>query len=397
MTTPRRAQHFIGGEWSGEPSVPRRDPADPADVVAVRPAGGEADVDAAVVAAQAAQSGWAALPAAGRGEVLRQAAHHIAAHSDAIAEDMTREEGKLLSESRGEVQRAVDVLRFFAGEGLRSRGELLSGSSPQTELRVTRHPVGVAGLITPWNFPLAIPAWKAAPALVSGNTVVLKPSGLTPLCANHLARALDAAGAAAGVFNVVHGDGPSTGHALAADARVGAISFTGSTQVGWQIHDTVCGRRGRVQLEMGGKNATVVRPTARLEEAARAIALSAFGLTGQACTATSRVICPEAMMDRLAALLAEQARAVSPGPGLDPSASMGPAVSEAQARKVRDAVDAAVDDGAAVVRGGSDGASGCFVSPTILGDVDPSSAAAQEEIFGPVIVLLAADEFDEAL
>ena len=397
MSLPEEAQHFINGEWSGEPSVPRHDPANPGAVVAVRPAGDESDIQSAITAAAAAQDGWASLPAPARGEVLRLAAHHIAIDRDAIAEDMTREEGKLLGEAQGEVQRSIDVLRYFGGEGLRSRGELMAGSVVDTELRVTRHPIGVAGLITPWNFPIAIPAWKAAPALVAGNTVVLKPSALTPLCANHLARSLAEAGAPPGVFNVVHGDGPSSGQALAADSRVGAVSFTGSTEVGWRIHDTVSARRGRVQLEMGGKNATVVRPTADLERAAQAIAQSAFGLTGQACTATSRVICPTDMVDLLAALLARHARAISPGSGLDPSASMGPIVSATQAQRVRGAINAAVSDGAEIVHGGDSDDGTCFVPPTILRGADPSSAAAQVEIFGPVVVLLQADDFDEAL
>lgn len=397
MSLPEQARHFINGEWSGEPSVPRHDPADPSAVVAVRPAGDEADIQSAIKAAAAAQGGWASLPAPARGEVLRLAARHIADGRDSIAEDMTREEGKLISEAQAEVQRAIDVLRFFGGEGLRSRGELLASTAADTELRVTRHPVGVAGLITPWNFPMAIPAWKAAPALVAGNTVVLKPSALTPLCANHLARSLAEAGAPPGVFNVVHGDGPSSGHALAADPLVGAVSFTGSTEVGWQIHDTVSARRGRVQLEMGGKNATVVRPTADLDRAAHAVAQSAFGLTGQACTATSRVICPADMLDRLAALLTGHAQAISPGSGLDPSASMGPVVSATQAQKIRGAIDAAVSGGAEIVCGGGGHDDTCFVPPTILREVDPSSAAAQAEIFGPVVVLLEADDFDEAL
>lgn len=397
MGPPKQAQHFIGGDWSGELCVPRYDPANPANVVAVSPAGDESDIDSAVTAAEAAQGSWAALAAPERGKVLRLAADHIAADHDEIAEDMTREEGKLLSEALGEVQRTIDVLRFFAGEGHRSRGELLAGSGLDTELRVTRHPVGVAGLITPWNFPMAIPAWKAAPALVAGNTVVLKPAALTPLSANHLARALAKAGAAPGVFNIVHGDGPSPGHALAADARVGAISFTGSSEVGWKIHESVSKRRGRVQLEMGGKNATVIRPTADLARAAQAIAQSSFGLTGQACTATSRVICPTDMMDELADLLAQHARAISTGSGLDPSASMGPVVSATQAKKVLDAIDAAVADGAEVICGESGDDGPCFVPPTVLCEVEASSTAAQEEIFGPVVALLRADELDEAI
>ncbi len=394
---PKQALHYIGGEWSGDPSVPRHDPANGTTVVAVSPAGDEADIDSAIAAAEAAQGEWAALPAPTRGEVIQLAADHIAADRDSIAEDMTREEGKLLTEALGEVQRTIDVLRFFAGEGQRSRGDLLASSSPDTELRVTRHPVGVAGLITPWNFPMAIPAWKAAPALVAGNTVVLKPAALTPMSANHLARAFAAAGAAPGVFNVVHGDGPSPGHALATDARVGAVSFTGSTEVGWKIHENVSGRRGRVQLEMGGKNATVIRPTADLNYAAQAIAQSSFGLTGQACTATSRVICPADMMDDLLDLLVGHARAISPGSGLDPSSSMGPVVSATQAQKVRGAIDAAVADGAEVVCGGSTDDGTTFVSPTVLNGVNASSAAAQKEIFGPVVALLRADGLDEAI
>lgn len=283
--------NLIAGEEAAGDGFERYNPADPAELVAVAPASGAEAVDAAVTAAAEAQPGWAALPAPARGAILLDAAEILRGRHEEAARDLVREEGKTLTEARGEVRRAIDVLRFFGAEGWRLGGQVLPSSLPDTMVHTRREPVGVVGLITPWNFPIAIPAWKLAPALIGGNAVVLKPAELTPLSARHLTEALVQAGLPAGVLSVVHGSGAVVGEALVRDPRVAAVSFTGSTQVGMRIERAVQERRGRVQVEMGGKNALVVLDDADVEQAARIAAAGGFGLTGQACTASSRVIC----------------------------------------------------------------------------------------------------------
>ena len=283
------ARHLINGEWLGGADTERMNPARPGELAALSPSGTAADVDAAITAATAAQPAWAALPAPSRGAILMAAGNLLLDRQAAIAEDLVREEGKTLAEAKGEVKRASDVLRFFGSLGWAATGEVLPSGLPDTTITTRREPLGVVGLITPWNFPIAIPAWKAAPALISGNAVVIKPAELTPLSATHLARALQDAGLPAGVFNVVHGKGRVVGDALARDPRIAGMSFTGSTNVGLGLQEILNARRARVQLEMGGKNGVLVLDDADPRKAAQVVAAGAFGLTGQACTATSRV------------------------------------------------------------------------------------------------------------
>jgi aldehyde dehydrogenase (NAD+) len=247
--------NLIAGEWVGEAATERRNPARPDEVVATAPASTVHDVEEAVAAAATAQRGWAALSPVQRGSVLLDAADLLRQRIEQVARDLVREEGKTLAEATGEVRRAVDILRFFGAGGWRPTGESLPSAFPCTTVLTRNEPLGVVGLVTPWNFPIAIPAWKAAPALIAGNSVVLKPAELTPLAVTHLARALAEAGLPAGVLNVVHGPGSTVGNALVRHPDVAGISFTGSTTVGRQIQDVVNGRRARVQLEMGGKNA----------------------------------------------------------------------------------------------------------------------------------------------
>ncbi|MEU6572714.1 aldehyde dehydrogenase family protein [Streptomyces sp. NPDC046805] len=395
-TTPATVRNLIGGEWTGDPAVERRNPARPEEVVAVAPSSAAADARAAVTAARQAQPAWAATPPPARGAILLDAAELLRARHEDVARDLVREEGKTLPEARGEVRRAIDVLRFFGALGWHATGEVLPSGLPDTQVLTRSEPVGTAALITPWNFPIAIPTWKAAPALVTGNTVVLKPAELTPLCAHHLASVLVEAGLPAGVLNVVHGRGSVVGDALARDERVAALSFTGSTAVGQGLHRVLSERRARVQLEMGGKNAYLVLDDADPAAAARVVAAGAFGATGQVCTATSRVYVTPGIREEFTAALVKEADAHVPGDGLLPDTTMGPVVSKDQLAVDTAAIARAREQGARVAAGGF-APRGLLLRPTVLADVDHSSDAAREEIFGPVVAVLAVDDYEHGL
>lgn len=399
VRSPGIAHHLIDGAWSGEPTVERRNPARLHEIAALSPAGTAEEIDAAITAAVRAQPAWADLPAPARGAVLLRAAGLLEERAGQIAEDLVREEGKTLAEATGEVKRATDVLRFFGSLGWAPSGEVLPSSLPGTTVTTRREPLGVFALITPWNFPLAIPAWKAAPALVSGNAVVLKPAELTPLSATHLGRALHDAGLPAGVFNVVHGKGRVVGEALARDERVAGLSFTGSTGVGLHLKGILDERRARVQLEMGGKNAVLVLDDAAPQAAAAVVAAGAFGLTGQACTATSRVYVTPGVRETFVDALVQQAGAYAPGDGLD-GARMGAVVSEAQLEQDAAAVRGAVERGARLLTGADDaGASpgGLFFPPAVLTDLAADDPAVTDEIFGPVVVVLEVPDYEAGL
>ncbi|UKA70631.1 aldehyde dehydrogenase family protein [Arthrobacter sp. FW306-06-A] len=391
------AQHLINGQWLGEAETRRMNPARPDELAALSPRGTAEDVDAAVTAAAAAQPAWAALPAPSRGAVLLAAGNLLIERQAAIAEDLVREEGKTLAEAKGEVKRASDVLRFFGSLGWAATGEVLPSGLPDTTITTRREPLGVVGLITPWNFPIAIPAWKTAPALISGNAVVIKPAELTPLSATHLARALQDAGLPAGVFNVVHGKGRVVGDALARDPRVAGMSFTGSTKVGLGLQEILNGRRARVQLEMGGKNGVLVLDDADPHMAAQVVAAGAFGLTGQACTATSRVyVTPGIRPAFLEALVAEAAK-YTPGDGLE--SAMGAVVSQQQFEQDQAAVRGAVERGATLLHGRYDGdSSGALSFPAaVLTDLAFDDPAVTEEIFGPVVAVLEVPGYEAGL
>jgi aldehyde dehydrogenase (NAD+) len=396
--------NLIAGQW--QPSVTgrtfeNRNPADADDLVGTFPESSEDDVAAAVAAAKAAQPAWAAMPAPKRGDVLFRAANLLEARADAIAREMTREEGKTLPEARGEVGRTINILRYYGGEGARLYGRVIPSERDRVFMHTLRSPLGVVGAITPWNFPIAIPAWKSCPALISGNAVVLKPSELAPLCATRLAEILVEAGLPAGVLNVVHGKGEA-GAALVAHEHVRAVSFTGSEATGGKVAE-VCGRRkARVQLEMGGKNPTIVLADADLDEAAGIVLNAAFGSTGQRCTATSRAIVERSVVDAFSEKLVARAKAMRVGPGLESGMEVGPSINAPHADRVVAEVAAAVSAGARVLTGGArltDGAlaRGHFVAPTVIGDVTPQMTIAQEEVFGPVCAVLPADDFEHAL
>jgi len=396
--------NLIAGQW--QPSVTgrtfeNRNPADVDDLVGTFPESSADDVAAAVAAAKAAQPAWAAMPAPKRGDVFFRAANLLEARADAIAREMTQEEGKTLPEARGEVGRTINILRYYGGEGARLYGRVIPSERDRVFMHTLRSPLGVVGAITPWNFPIAIPAWKSCPALISGNAVVLKPSELAPLCATRLAEILVEAGLPAGVLNVVHGKGEA-GAALVAHEHVRAVSFTGSEATGGKVAE-VCGRRkARVQLEMGGKNPTIVLADADLDEAAGIVLNAAFGSTGQRCTATSRAIVERSVVDAFSEKLVAKAKAMRVGPGLESGMEVGPSINAPHADRVVAEVAAAVSAGARVLTGGSrltDGAlaRGHFVAPTVIGDVTPQMTIAQEEVFGPVCAVLPADDFEHAL
>ena len=396
MSSTAIAQHLIDGEFTGEPVKERRNPARPDEVAVVSASGTRADAEAAIAAAEAAQPAWAAVPAPARGAILMRAAELLRSRAAEVAADLVREEGKTIAEASGEVGRAVGVLQFFGSLGWAATGTTYESALPGTTISTRRRPLGVVGLITPWNFPIAIPAWKTAPALLSGNAVVLKPSELTPMSARHLAAALHEAGLPAGVLNVVQGSGRTVGETLAQDDRIAALSFTGSTAVGRQIGRVVNERGGRSQLEMGGKNGVLVLDDADPRRAAQVVASGGFGLTGQACTATSRVyVTPgirAAFLEELAAIAATYA----PGDGLDPATAMGVVASDAQLERDISAVRNAVDSGATLLHGRPD-SDGLHFQPVIAVDVDHASPLAAEEIFGPIVAVMEVPDYEAGL
>jgi len=401
----RSYSNFIRGEQvaakSGQ-TIQIVNPADTRETVAQYPLSGKEDAVQAIAAARSAFPQWSAMTAVARGRVLSKASQILETRKAELAELLTREEGKTLTESTGEVQRAIDIFRFFGGLSYTLGGQTIPHELPGNLLYTVRQPLGVVGLITPWNFPVAIPAWKMAPALAAGNTVVIKPATQAPAMTLELAKALSEAGLPKGVLNVVIGEGRAVGGELATNHTVVALSFTGSYAVGNQIYQQLALRMARAQMEMGGKNPTIVLADADLDLAARLVAIAGFGLTGQACTATSRVIVEKSVVEAFTAKLLEKAKAVVIGNGLKQGVTMGPAVSKQQLSSNLEYVDGAVAEGAKLLYGGqrpTDGelANGHFMQPTILGNVAPNMRIACEEVFGPVIAVMPVDNFEEAL
>ncbi len=408
MRIPRgeeRRQNFIGGEWvapATEKYEPCLNPADTREVLGHFPRSGAADARSAVEAAAKAFPGWAATPGPERGRILGKALAILKSRLDLVAEALCREEGKVFSEARGEVLKGLNLLEFYAGEGFRQHGKTLPSESRSTLAFTLRQPVGPVALITPWNFPFAIPVWKTAPALVAGCTAVLKPASLTPICAHLLAEALQEAGLPPGVLNVVTGPGSSIGDALVDDPRIRAISFTGSNEIGIRLYQRAAARGVKVTLEMGGKNPVVVLDDADLDLAAEGILQGAFGSTGQRCTATSRVVATPGISAKLAEALAEKARKIRVGNGMTQGVQMGPAVDTSQLRTDLDAIAAARSEGARLLCGGerlsgADHEHGFFVAPTVFDNVEPGTRLAREEVFGPVLGIMRARDAEEAI
>jgi acyl-CoA reductase-like NAD-dependent aldehyde dehydrogenase len=394
-------QSSVGGRWRGSGRLTADiNPANPAETVAevdVADAGIAAE---AVLAAGAAFRDWSARPAPARGEVLRRAADILSARADGIARDFSREEGKPLAESTGEVGRAVAVLRYFAGQTLEPDGETYPSQSPTTFLFARREPVGVVSIITPWNFPIAIPTWKIAPALAYGNTVAWKPAEIVPHTAVHLATALMEAGLPDGVLNLVLGRGSEVGDVLVGHPEVRAVSFTGSNAVGRAIQAGAAARGTKVQLELGGKNPALVMRDADLAHAAEQVARGAFLSTGQKCTATSRVMVEVPVIDEFRERLVAIAESWKVGDPLDPSTKLGPLASEFQFETVTGYLEAGARDGARAVAGGGaarDEGGGFFVQPTVFTGAAPDSRIATEEIFGPVVTLLPVSGYEEGV
>jgi alpha-ketoglutaric semialdehyde dehydrogenase len=385
----------VGGEASGE-SV---NPSNLEDVVARYPKGGAAEVDRAVAAARAAFPAWSEASPEVRSDVLDKAGSLVMARAKELGQLLSREEGKTLAEGTGEVMRAARILKYFAGEALRRHGRTLESTRPAIDVSTHREAVGVFGLITPWNFPIAIPAWKAAPALAFGNTVVLKPATPTPAIAYALARIIEEAGAPAGVFNLVLGEG-DVGRAIVDHADVDGISFTGSQGVGALVAAGAIKRQARIQLEMGGKNPLVVLDDADLDKAVAVAIDGAFFGTGQRCTASSRIIVTEGIHDRFVEALAERARALKVGDALDPASQIGPAVSEQQLEQNLRYVGVARDEGGRVLTGGEAlnlDKRGYYMAPTVIADTAPDMRINSEEVFGPVASTVRVRDYEEAL
>lgn len=391
--------NFIAGAWlpadRGE-LFDRHNPADPHELVGRFPRSGPEAVAMAAEAAHKAFPAWRDTPAPDRGLVIARAQAVLARRAEELAQALTWEVGKPLAESRQEVGRALAYLAYVAGMGRRLGGQTLPSDSGGLNY-VVRRPLGVVGLVTPWNFPVNIPLIKSAPALVAGNTVVLKPSEHAPLTAALIAEVYAEAGVPEGAFNVVFGEG-AAGAALVAHPLVRAISFTGSTATGRAINMRAAERFCRVQLEMGGKNASIILEDADLERAARDVATGAFSVTGQRCNANSLVLVAEGVFDRFAAALVEQARQIRVGPGLDAGTGMGPLVTAGALAKVQGYVEAARADGATILTGGEAIAGeGHFFPPTVITGVAPTHAVACEEIFGPVAALVPVRDLEAAL
>jgi aldehyde dehydrogenase (NAD+) len=397
-------RNFIGGEWvasSSGDTIAVRNPADTDDVLGSVPASTVEDVRTAIGAARDAFPKWAGLTAPERGRVLHRAANILETQVDEWTAALTREEGKTRIESQREIVRSVELLRYFAGDAWRVGGDLLPADTPHTLLYSARVPLGAVAIITPWNFPLSIPVWKIAPALVVGNSVVFKPASATPIMGIMLAKLLHEAGLPGGVLNIVTGAGGALGDALVTDERIAAVSFTGSYAVGHALYQKTAPRMTRTHLEMGGKNPIVVAADADLDKAVQIIAAAGFGLTGQACTAASRAIVERAVVKEFTERFTAAAQALKVGPGLAEGVQMGPAVSKGQRETDLEYVEIARDEGATVLAGGgapdgSDYRRGHFVQPTVLANVKPDMRIAQEEVFGPVVGVIEATDLEEA-
>ncbi len=400
MTEVLSLSHWINGEKvSASLEVERRNPSDIAEVVARFPRGGAAEVDQAVEAASAAFDAWSDASPEVRADILDRTGSLLIERRESLGRLLSREEGKTLAEGIGETMRAGRIFRYFAGEALRLHGQNLASVRPGVEIQTWRQPVGVFGLITPWNFPIAIPAWKIAPAIAFGNTVVLKAAGPTPATAEALVAILHEAGLPAGVVNMVIGDG-DVGRALVAHRDVVGLSFTGSQGVGASVAEGAARRQARVQLEMGGKNPLVILDDADLDRAVAVALDGSFMSTGQRCTASSRLIIQDGIHDRFVAALAEKVAALRVGHALDPKTQVGPAVTEAQAEVSFRYIDIATQAGGRILAGGerlSHQSQGWYVPPTLIADTDPSARINHEEVFGPVASTIRVADYEEAL
>ena len=401
----KQYQNYINGKWvdsNSDKTHEDRNPANWDEVVGVFPRSTKEDVDRAVKAAREAFETWRLVPAPHRGDIVRKAGDILAVRKEEIAREMTREMGKVLEETRGDVQEGIDTAYYAAGEGRRMFGVTAPSELSNKFNMAIRTPVGVCGLITPWNFPMAIPTWKTFPALVAGNTIVFKSAEETPKTATTLVEVLAEAGVPPGVLNIVHGQGSVVGNAIVEHPHVDLISFTGSTEVGRMIAET-CGRTGkRLSLEMGGKNAQIVMNDANLELALEGVLWGAFGTTGQRCTATSRLILHQDIHDKFLNMLIGKVKKLKLGYGLNSGVDVGPLINESQLKTVEQYVEIGTSEGAEVAIGGKrETSNGCdkgwFFQPTVLRKVERTMRVAKEEIFGPVLSTIKVKSIEEAI
>ena len=392
--------HYINGEWvRGKAALDSLNPSDTRDVVARAPSDDGAAMNDAVQAAKAALPAWAGASPEVRSDVLDKVGSLLLARKEELGRLLSREEGKTLPEGIGEVARAGRIFKFFAGEALRRHGVTVDSTRPGIDVATYREPLGVVGLITPWNFPIAIPAWKSAPALAFGNTVVMKPASLTPAIAFAMTQILHDSGIPKGVFNLVIGSGAS-GNVLALNPDVAAISFTGSQSVGARVANAAMSHQARVQLEMGGKNPLVVLDDCDLDRAVQCALDGAFFATGQRCTASSRIIVTQGIHDRFVSALAAKVSALRVGDALAPETQMGPLASEAQMKTTLEYLEIATKEGGRKVTGGEQlslDKPGYYVSPVLIADTKPDMRVNCEEVFGPLASTVRVRDYDEAL
>jgi len=401
---PQVYNNLINGHWvkaeSGQ-TFKSVNPANVDEVVGYFAASSPADVKKAVDAAEAAFPAWRKVPAPYRAEIILKAARILETRKEELATIMTREMGKVIAEARGDVQEAIDMAKYMAGEGRRLTGQTVPSELQNKFAMAVRHPVGVVGLITPWNFPIAIPSWKLFPALVCGNTVVFKPATDTPLCALMLVEILVEAGLPPGVLNFITGRGGEIGMALVEDPRVKAISITGSTEVGRRVAGRCGELMKRISCELGGKNAVCVMDDANLELAVDGALWAAFGTAGQRCTAASRIIVHKPVYKKFVEAFVKRTRELKVGDGLDSDNHVGPVINKGQLKSINDYVKIGQDEGATLLCGGKiltgEQDKGCFHEPTVFGDVKPDMRIAQEEIFGPVTAIIPAENFEDVI
>jgi aldehyde dehydrogenase (NAD+) len=394
--------NYIDGAWVEGPTFENRNPADTSEVVGLHGKGSAEDIQRAAEAAQNALAAWSAMSGPARGALLYKVADILDRKFEQISAEMTREEGKTLPEAKGEVRRSINIFRYFAGEGSRMAGVMAPSERDRVHMFALRKPVGVVGLITPWNFPSAIPAWKLAPALICGNTVVMKPASAAPLSAWRIIEACHEAGIPKGVVNFVGGSGGTLGAAIVNAKPIKAISFTGSCEIGNWIHAEASKRHLRIQLEMGGKNPTIVLADADFASAVENCVNATFFSTGQKCTATSRVIVEEGIYDRFVAAVVERTKKLKVGNGMQGGIDIGPCVDEGQMDTVLRYIEIGRKEAGEPLCGGhrltgGDYDKGYFVEPTVFANVTEDMVIAREEIFGPVMAILKARDFQHAM
>lgn len=397
--------NYINGEWQAAgtgQTTPSINPAKKSEVVGYVQSSSLEDLNQAVASAKSAQQGWRKLSGAARGDYLFKAANLLESRINEIAESMTREMGKTLPEAKGETARGVAILRYYAGEGMRKIGDVIPSTDSEALMFTTRAPLGVVGVISPWNFPVAIPIWKMAPALIYGNAVVLKPAQETAVTAAKIVECFAEAGLPAGVLNLVTGSGAVIGQGLAEHPDVNGITFTGSNQVGKRVGQAALARGAKYQLEMGGKNPILIAADADLDLAVDATISGGIRSTGQKCTATSRVIVMSEVYEAFKEKLLSKLKGLTVGHGLDAGTWLGPCANENQLRTVQSYIQKGIEEGAELLFGGSspdhpDLAEGFYIQPTVFDKVTPEMAIAREEIFGPVLALIQVETMEQAI